>query len=230
MRKQGNRKGRAVQVAAGMEGAAVGDRTGAKEAAIVFLTELFSSRVRALLLAFLVARHDQGFSLTELSRALESPISSLQHECYKLERLGLLQGRREGASRRYRLVRDARSEPVIHLVETMLGLPAGRPARIREALGDLASLDGALLVGDPAAQPPATLQLILIGELGLEHVQVAQERVAAVLAMPLDRLDVAFFRHEEWQGYRARGHPRVERLRDQPVLLILGTADGLLQR
>ncbi len=204
---------------------AVNHGSGSKEAAITFLTELFSSRVRALLLAFLVSRPDQRYSLTELSRALDVPISSLQHECYKLERMGLLRGRREGASRRYRLVRDTRSEPVIHLVETTLGLTV----RLRDALDDLASLDGALLVGDLASSS-ASPQLILIGELDLEHVQVTQERVAAVLAIPRDRLDIAFFRHEEWRGYRATGHPHVERLRDQLVLPILGAADGLLPR
>lgn len=194
------------------------------EAAIAFLTELFSSRVRALLLAFLVSRSDQGFSLTELSRALDSPISSLQHECYKLERMGILRGRREGASRRYRLVRDARSEPVIHLVEVTLG----QPARLRDALADLAALDGALLVGDLTAPGETPLQLILIGEIQLEHVQTAQERVASVLSIPRDSLDVAFFRHEEWEGYRAAGHPHVERLRDRPVLSILGATADLL--
>lgn len=209
-----------------MEGSAVDLGTGSKDAAIAFLTALFSSRVRALLLTFLVSRHDQGFSLTELSRALDSPISSLQHECYKLERMGLLQGRREGASRRYRLVRGAQSEPVIDLVATTMG----QPVRLREVLDDLSSLDGALLVGDLAASSPPPLQLILIGEIDLEGVQVAQERVAAVLAIPHDGLDVAFFRHEEWQEYRATGHPHVERLRDHPVLPIIGTADGLLPR
>ena len=199
--------------------------SGSKETAIAFLTELFSSRVRALLLAFLVSRHGQGYSLTELSRELDVPISSLQHECYKLERLGLLQGRKEGASRRYRLVRDARSDPVIHLVETTLG----QSIRLVDALDDLASLDGALLVGDLASSS-ASPQLILIGELDLEQVQIAQERVAAVLAVPRDQLDIAFFRHEEWQAYRATGHPHVERLRDQPVLQIVGSADGLLPR
>jgi len=199
-------------------------RIGVNEAAIAFLTELFSSRVRALLLAFLVSRPDQGFSLTELSRALASPISSLQHECYKLERMGILRGRREGASRRYRLVWDARSEPVIRFVETTLG----QPARLRDALGDLASLDGALLVGDLTAPGETPLQLILIGEIHLEHVQTAQERVASGLSIPRDNLDVAFFRHEEWEGYRATGHPHVERLRDRPVLPILGAADSLL--
>lgn len=199
--------------------------SGSKEAATAFLTELFSSRVRALLLVFLVSRHNRGFSLTELSRALDVPISSLQHECYKLERMGLLQGRRESASRRYRLVRDARSEPIIHLVESTLGLPV----RLRDALDDLASLDGALLVGDLASSS-ASPRLILIGELDLEHVPLTQDRVAAVLAIPRDRLDIAFFRYEEWRGYRATGHPHVERLRDQPVLPILGAADGLLPR
>jgi len=194
------------------------------EAAIAFLTELFSSRVRALLLTFLVSRPDQGFSLTELSRALDSPISSLQHECYKLERMGILQGRREGVSRRYRVVRDARSEPVIHLVETVLG----QPSRLRDALGDLTALDGALFVGDPTMPGDTLFQLILIGEIHLEQVQTAQERVAYVLSIPRDRLDVAFFRREEWEGYRAASHPHVERLRDRPVLAILGAAEGLL--
>ncbi len=207
-----------------MERSPVDHTTGSKDAAIAFLTELFSSRIRALLLTFMVPRHDRGFSLTELSRALDCPISSLQHECYKLERLGLLQGRREGASRRYRLVRGVQSDPVIHLVETTMG----QPVRLQETLGDLVALEGALLVGDLADSASTPLQLILIGELGLEHVQIAQERVASVLAIPVDRLDVAFFRHEEWQGYRATGHPRVERLRDHPVTLILGAADGLL--
>lgn len=204
---------------------AVDSRSGSKEAAIAFLSELFSSRVRALVLGFLVSRPDRGFSLTELSRELEAPISSLQHECYKLERLGLLQGRKEGASRRYRLVRDAVNDPVVLLVETTLG----RPARLRDALDDLVALDGAFLVGDLTAAASSP-QLILIGELDLEHVQVAQERVAAVLAIPRDQLGIAFFRHEEWLGYRAMDHPHVERLRGQPVLPILGAADGLLPR
>lgn len=201
-------------------------RTGLNETAIAFLAELFSSRIRAMLLAFLVSRPDRGFSLTELSRALDSPISSLQHECYKLERMGILKGRREGASRRYRLVHDARSEPLIHLVEMTLE----QPAELRDALGNLASLDGALLVGDLTGPEETPLQLILIGEIHLEHVQAVQERLAAMLSVPRDRLDVAFFRHEEWEGYRAAGHPHVERLRDRPVRVIHGAADGLLPR
>jgi DNA-binding transcriptional ArsR family regulator len=199
-----------------------------ESAAIAFLTGLLSSRIRARLLAFLVARAGEAFSLTELSRELGTPISSLQHECYKLERIGVIRGRREGASRRYRLVPGAWGEPVIHLVTAALGQPLALRERLGAALRGLSALAGALLVGDLAPTAAGSLQLILVGDVDLEYVQVAQERVAAVLTIPADRLDVAWFRAEEWQGYRATGHPRLDRLRDHPVLAILGTAGDLL--
>ena len=54
------------------------------------LAELFSSKVRAAALGVFLPRPHCWFSLTELSRLLGLPVSSLQHECYKLARLGLL--------------------------------------------------------------------------------------------------------------------------------------------
>ncbi|CAA9582929.1 MAG: hypothetical protein AVDCRST_MAG87-3590, partial [uncultured Thermomicrobiales bacterium] len=92
-------------------------------AAVDLLAELFSSRIRAALLAFLVPRLDRRFSLTELSRELGAPISSLQHECYKLERLGVLIGRREGGSRRYRIaIERPAADALVHLVVTTIGI------------------------------------------------------------------------------------------------------------
>src|SRR5215213_9148897 len=75
----------------------------AKPVGCDLLEELFSSRVRAAVLCQILPRPHLGFSLTEFSRVLGLPISSLQHECYKLERLGVLAGRREGNARRYRV-------------------------------------------------------------------------------------------------------------------------------
>ena len=70
------------------------DQDASRTRALSLLGEVFSSKVRASLLAWIVPRLDTRFSLTELSRELGMPISSLQHECYKLERLGVLKGRR----------------------------------------------------------------------------------------------------------------------------------------
>jgi DNA-binding IclR family transcriptional regulator len=66
------------------------------------LVELFSSRVRAAVLALVLPRPHLGFSLTDLSRRLGLPVSSVQHECYKLTRLGLLRDERVGNARLYR--------------------------------------------------------------------------------------------------------------------------------
>ncbi|MEA2530443.1 MAG: hypothetical protein QOG89_2087, partial [Thermomicrobiales bacterium] len=67
------------------------------------LTELFSSKVRAAVLGQMLTRPHLRYSLTDLSRLLDIPISSLQHECYKLERIGVLLARRDGNARRYRV-------------------------------------------------------------------------------------------------------------------------------
>jgi DNA-binding IclR family transcriptional regulator len=66
------------------------------------LAELFSSRVRSAVLTLVLPRPHLGFSLTDLSRRLGLPVSSLQHECYKLTRLGLLRDERVGNARLYR--------------------------------------------------------------------------------------------------------------------------------
>jgi len=54
------------------------------------LSELFSSKVRAAVLGHVLPRPQVALSLTEFSRLLDLPISSLQHECYKLERIGII--------------------------------------------------------------------------------------------------------------------------------------------
>ena len=66
------------------------------------LAELFSSRVRAVVLALLLSRPHLRFSLTDLSRRSGMPVSSLQHECYKLTRMGVLRDERVGNTRQYR--------------------------------------------------------------------------------------------------------------------------------
>src|SRR4029078_7373956 len=67
------------------------------------LSELFSSKVRAAVLGHVLPRPQVALSLTEFSRLLDLPLSPLQQECYKRERIGIIKARREGNSRRYRV-------------------------------------------------------------------------------------------------------------------------------
>lgn len=183
------------------------------------LGELFSSRIRALLLTFIIPRLDRRFSLTELSRELDAPLSSLQHECYKLERLGFLVGRREGGSRRYRVVVDVpANDALVHLVVTAMGIEHALLAMFSA----ITALEGALIAGTPDPSAHGSLHLILIGDLPLEQVQSTLDLVARLTGHAPDQIELAFFQPADWRSHRERGHPVVQRLLELPILVAFG--------
>jgi DNA-binding Lrp family transcriptional regulator len=188
------------------------------------LSELLSSKVRAGVLGFMVAREEDRFSLTELSRALGISISSVQHECYKLERLGVLKGRREGASRRYWLDRETPFVPVLMwLVVSVIG----QEQVLRFALADIEGLEGALLTTSSSTSPKPSVTLI--GEVGLEAFPTVQERVGKILEVPSSDVDVAFYGSGAWQQHLASGDSVVERIRSANPVVLVGDAKTLLK-
>ncbi len=183
------------------------------------LGELFSSRIRASVLAYLVAREEARFSLTELSRALGLSVSSIQHECYKLERLGVLKGRREGASRRYWLDREQPFVPVLMwLVITIIG----QPQVLRYALHGIDGLEGAVLTRDDDVST-----LTLVGNLGLDELATVQERAMKILDVPESSLNVAFYDPATWQQYVSQQHPTVVALKSAQPEILAGADDML---
>ena len=182
------------------------------------LVELLSSRVRAAVLGFLVARSGERFSLTELARALELSISSVQHECYKLERLNVLKGRREGASRRYWLDRET---PFVGQLVDLVTSVVGREHLLSHALADVTGLHGALLAMTPDPQ------LILIGDLGLEELEAVQDRAATLLDIDPDVIDIAFYGTDSWKTYCDDETPMIARLRQAQPTVLVGAAKGI---
>lgn len=190
-----------------------------RQRAVIVLGEVFSSKVRAALLAWVTPRLETRFSLTELSRELGMPISSLQHECYKLERLGVLKGRREGASRRYGLDPGHRlSRPLIGMVIAALGLDAV----LREAVSGHGQVDLAVIAGPEPGSGSDRLLLVLVGEVDLEGLDQAQRRAALVLGVDPDRLGLAWFQREDWERGGGARHPFVARLAGRPIQPIAG--------
>ncbi|MBA2277334.1 MAG: winged helix-turn-helix transcriptional regulator [Chloroflexia bacterium] len=179
------------------------------------LAELLSSRVRAAVLTRFVA-DPAAASLTELARALDLSISSVQHECYKLERLGVLTGRREGGSRRYYLSRDS---PLVEPLTALVRASRDSTVLLGEALRTVAGIERALLV-PPAAE--GVTYLVLIGEVALDELDGVAERTAALLTLPLDRLALAFYRPDDWRARIAEGHPLVQRLLAAPHVVLVG--------
>lgn len=189
------------------------------------LSELFSSKVRAAVLGCVLPRPHLAFSLTDLARRLDLPISSLQHECYKLARIGVLKDARDGGSRRYR---PDPACPLLAPLTALVTAAIGDEAALAAAVEGVAGLDAAFLAGAlppaAAAEPP---RLVLIGELAVEEVDAALVRVVAVLAPALgcERVEVAFYRPADWRRRCADGNRYVADLLGSQRLPLVGRLD-----
>ncbi|MGN6033261.1 MAG: helix-turn-helix domain-containing protein [Thermomicrobiales bacterium] len=193
------------------------------------LAGVLSSKVRAAVLTWLVARQDGAWSLTEIARGVGMAISSVQHECYKLEGLGILAGTPVQGSRRYALDRAfPPTEPLIHLVYAAWGFPALATA----ALADLGTPGGS---GAPdAGLREASLRyrgatvnevtLVLVGDISLDLLATAQTRIARLLDIDPDALNVAFFRPDQWSARMEERDPLVTRLLALPGVPLMAPA------
>jgi hypothetical protein len=165
------------------------------------LSELFSSRVRAAVLGYMLPRPQTGVSLTEFSRLLGLPISSLQHECYKLERIGVIKGRREGNSRRYRVNPDC---PVLPELTALVARAVGPQSMLAASLDGVSGLEtafiGTSIPVDVDSLTDTPIPLVLIGDVPLEEIDAAVERVASHLNIPTARLEAVFYSAEDWQA------------------------------
>jgi DNA-binding transcriptional ArsR family regulator len=165
------------------------------------LSELFSSKIRASVLEQMLPRPHVGYSLTDLSRLLDLPISSLQHECYKLERIGVLKARRDGNSRRYRVNAAC---PVLTELTALIMTAIGTEPALRAAMEHVDGLDAAFLAAAtplPADAPASgPIPLVLIGEVSLEAIEAAQERITRLLGLAPGKIEAVFYRSGDWRS------------------------------
>jgi DNA-binding transcriptional ArsR family regulator len=186
------------------------------------LAELFSSRVRAAVLALVLARPHLRFSLTELSRRLGLPVSSLQHECYKLTRLGLLRDERVGNARLYR------PDPAWPLLEPLTALTV-RAMPLEEALHGAAEgvpgIDAAWVSGDLGGRS-APVYVVVVGSLGVEDLDGFFDRCRVVLnpIADLSGIELAYFRPSDWAARLARVDPFASALREGHRIEVCGFA------
>ena len=188
------------------------------------LAELFSSKVRAAVLALLLPRPHLGFSLTDLSRRLGLPVSSVQHECYKLARLGLLRVERAGGARLYR---PNGEWPLLAPLSalTIRAMPIAEA--LHGAAEQVPGLELAWVAGDAESSDP--LYLLIVGELGLEALDgvFARARFALATIADANRVELAFFRPADWAARLAAGDPFAAALSAAPrIAIVSAPIDG----
>ena len=169
------------------------------------LAELFSSRVRAAVLTLILPRPHMAFSLTDLSRRLGLPVSSLQHECYKLTRLGLLRDERVGNARLYR---PNSAWPLLEPLTALIVRALPLEEALRGAVEGVPAVDGAWVSGDLSSQSDS-IYVVVLGNLGVEDLDgiFDRSRVALIPIVGARRVELAYFRPVDWMGRMARGDP-----------------------
>ena len=162
------------------------------------LAELFSSRVRAAVLALVLPRPHLRFSLTDLSRRLGLPVSSLQHECYKLARLGLFHDERVGNVRLYR------PDPGWQLLAPLTALIVRAiplEDALRGAVEEVPGIEAAWIAGD-LESPSAPVYIVIVGSLEIEAIDGIFDRCRVALAPVVgrSRVELACFQSSEWRA------------------------------
>ena len=191
------------------------------------LAELFSSRVGAAVLTLVLPRPHLRFSLTDLSRRLGLPVSSLPHECYKLTRIGLLHNERVGNARLYR------PNPSWPLLEPLTALTV-RAMPLAEALQagveGVAGIEASWVSGDlDSSSDP--VYVVNIGSLDVEAIDGVfdRSRVALAPVTGMSRIELAYFPPADWRARTTSSDPfALSLLRGPRIGLVASTLEESL--
>jgi DNA-binding transcriptional ArsR family regulator len=142
------------------------------------------------LLALLLLHPDREYTLTELSRRLGTPLTTVQRESNRLLEAGLLRERRVGKARLLSANLASRyARPLTQLVTQAFG----PHLMVEEEFGSLDNLDAVAIYGSWAARyqgemgpPPNDVDVLVIGHPDRTEVYEAADRVERRLDLPVN--------------------------------------------
>lgn len=153
------------------------------------LLPIFRSQHQAAMLAWLLLHPDHEYTLTELAKRLEVPLTTLQRETQRLVEAGILQDRTLG---RARLVRANVAHPVAAPLTQVLQVTFGPQTVIGEEF-DVVGADGVLIYGSWAERyhgapglPPNDVDVLVVGVVDRAEVYDAADRAQKRLGMQVN--------------------------------------------
>jgi AraC-like DNA-binding protein len=153
------------------------------------LMPIFRSQHQAALLAWLFLHPEDEYSLTELAKRLDVPLTTLQREAQRLVGAGILQDRTLGRARLLRANSSNRAAtPLTQLLEVTFG-----PETVIGEEFDLANAEQVLIYGSWADRyhgtpglPPNDVDVLVVGSLDRADVYDAADRAQARLGMQVN--------------------------------------------
>jgi len=193
------------------------------------LLPIFRSQTQAEILALVLLHPDQEFSLTDLSRRLKAPLTSIHREVDRLSEASLVGERTVGRNRMVRAnPKHPASEPLVKLLE----LSFGPRHVVAEEFDAIPGATGILIYGSWAARhagetgaAPHDVDVLVIGEGVVRgDVYEAADRAQVRLGLPVNPTIRTL---AQWTD---PDDALSSQIRSSPTLTILGeeSADGTL--
>jgi predicted nucleotidyltransferase len=190
------------------------------------LQALFSSRVRVELLTRFFGHPGAQFYARSLAREMGEHYNAVWHELNNLERMGLLVAEQNGNVKHYRLNPDF---PIYEELKRMILKTSGLGQALREALGDLGTVEWAFIYGSVAAGEEdflSDLDLMLVGELDLLVLAEVIARLEERLGREINYLVLT---QAELAQRLASGDPFTGNVLSGPKIMLIGDESALRQ-
>lgn len=129
------------------------------------MLEVLFPKVRRKLLILLLLNPDRGYHLREIIRILECGKGSVERELSSLQRVGILELRREGNRTIYKANRES---PIFSELQGLLLKTEGMADVIRSYLGDIPDIQIALIFGSAASGSMdrySDIDLLVVGDI-----------------------------------------------------------------
>jgi predicted nucleotidyltransferase len=183
------------------------------------LLPIFRSRLQADILAAVLLNREREYSLTDLARRFNAPLSTVHGEVKRLTAAGLLRRRSVGRSA---MVQANSANRLVKPLAELLFLSWGPAQVIADEFSELADVERVLIFGSWAARyrewpgpSPHDLDVLVVGRPTRESVYDAADRAQLRLGMPVNPVIRSA---DAWQEAK---DPLVQQIQSGPFVVIL---------
>ena len=186
------------------------------------LLGLSKSKARRALFSLFFTNPEQEYFPRQLERLSGIFVGNLQKELLKMEQAGLLESRRLGQLKLYKLnVRH----PLYPELKGVVAKTVGLEATIRDALCRIKGIEAACIYGSFArgeARASSDVDLLILGEVKEKDLISAIKGLEAELQR---EVNYTLYAGSEWKTKKAAHDPFVREVLKQPRISILGEPD-----
>lgn len=183
------------------------------------LATLFSSRVRAKVLAAFFLSPGEKHNAWELAHRLGENYSTVWKELVRLERSGILIGEQGSHSKDYQINKDC---PIAPELLSIVLKTEGAGVVIKNKLQEMGMVNEAFIYGSYAsgeADAGSDLDLMIIGEVNLDQLAPVISGLEKELNRPINYI---IYSEEEWNEKLVAQDPFWDRVTKAPKIILIG--------